>query len=303
MPEINPLTERLRQQLQLIENQMIELLDASTIDEFRNDPDSMVVWVRPSYFWGNTNEDQKRLQLQLLKSYSIWLEHFEHLFLCASQEIKKQVKNTDNFVINWIEKKSDWSIPATIQEAKLAFKEKIQVFYQLLQLLDTSNQAEIVLVPDTNSLIMAPDVSQYSTVVGQAKYTIVIVPTVLDELDKLKRDHRDKDFREKVVSVIRRLKGLREQGSLLKGVTVHKSVTVKMLAQEPSFIKTLSWLDPINNDDRIIATVLEIQREHPSAAVILVTSDLNLQNKAEMANLPFREPPKEEPQTTSTKRI
>ncbi|MDP2766348.1 MAG: PIN domain-containing protein [Candidatus Methanoperedens sp.] len=64
-----------------------------------------------------------------------------------------------------------------------------------------------------------------------------------------------------------------------------------MIAQEPNFNETLHWLDSSNNDDRIIASVLEIQRANPSATVVLVTSDINHQNKAEMANLPFLEPP------------
>lgn len=60
-----------------------------------------------------------------------------------------------------------------------------------------------------------------------------------------------------------------------------------MVASEPNFDKTLSWLDRDNNDDRIIASALEIQRDNPSSAVCLVTSDINLQNKTEMARLSY----------------
>jgi predicted ribonuclease YlaK len=35
----------------------------------------------------------------------------------------------------------------------------------------------------------------------------------------------------------------------------------------------------------------ELQREHPTAAVVLVTGDANMQTKAELARLPFVEPP------------
>ena len=54
---------------------------------------------------------------------------------------------------------------------------------------------------------------------------------------------------------------------------------------------TLGWLDPSNNDDRIIANALELQRTYPSDKVVLVTGDINLQNKAELAKLPYAEPP------------
>ena len=46
---------------------------------------------------------------------------------------------------------------------------------------------------------------------------------------------------------------------------------------------SLSWLDADNADDRIIASVLHIQASSPSAHVILVTGDINLQNKADAA--------------------
>ncbi len=43
----------------------------------------------------------------------------------------------------------------------------------------------------------------------------------------LKRLTRNDDFRKKVTSVIKRLKGYRNQGNVLEGVTVNKSITVK----------------------------------------------------------------------------
>ena len=47
--------------------------------------------------------------------------------------------------------------------------------------------------------------------------------------------------------------------------------------------KSLSWLDPNVMDDRIIASALQIQVEHPAANILLVTGDINLQNKADVA--------------------
>ena len=71
----------------------------------------------------------------------------------------------------------------------------------------------------------------------------------------------------------------------------YKSITIKMVAKEPAFERTLSWLQKDNNDDRIIASSIEYQIDNPSHKVFLVTSDINLQNKAEMAKLPFFETP------------
>jgi predicted ribonuclease YlaK len=55
--------------------------------------------------------------------------------------------------------------------------------------------------------------------------------------------------------------------------------------------ESLPWLDAGNRDDRFIASVIEVMRAHPRSAVVIVTRDVNLQNKAEFASLPFVEPP------------
>ncbi|UUZ65949.1 PIN domain-containing protein [Polaromonas sp. P1-6] len=60
-------------------------------------------------------------------------------------------------------------------------------------------------------------------------------------------------------------------------------MTVRALHNEPKVADSLSWLDADNADDRIIASVLHIQATSPSAHVILVTGDINLQNKADAA--------------------
>ncbi len=289
---------QLQIRFQHITEQVTELVETSSIKVFRNDPDSDFFFVMPTYYWGETDEKQKLLQMEILRAYTDWVQHFRLLMSGSSKEVQDQIEETHSFVMSWVQKESSYDIPATIEEAKKTFKLKTQVFSDLLNMLNAANKSSIIVVPDTNALIFAPDVGRYATEIGQSTYTVVIVPTVLAELDKLKIVHRDPDFRNKVESVIRRIKGLRSQGRLLAGVTVNKTVTVKMVASEPDFSRTLGWLVETNEDDRIIASVLEIQRQHPYGTVIVMTTDINLQNKAEMANIPFFEPIKQN--TTSS---
>lgn len=289
--QLIPLVVRLEQKLQSIENQMNDFMDASVIEKRPYDPFSEVVFIANDYYWGKTDEKQKHIQLKLLREYSAWFEHFQMLFYGSPQDTQRQITKTHTAVKKWIEKENGWNVPSSIEEAKKIFRQQIQPYYPLLQVFKNPDQVEIILVPDTNALILSPDVASYGAAVGYTKYTVVILPTVLSELDKLKITHRSDDFRKKVQSVISRLKGFRQQGNMHEGVKVNKVITVRMIAHEPDFKKTLSWLDPENNDDRIIAATLEVQREEPSSTVILITNDLNHQNKAEMANIPFIEPP------------
>jgi predicted ribonuclease YlaK len=55
--------------------------------------------------------------------------------------------------------------------------------------------------------------------------------------------------------------------------------------------ESLPWLDAANRDDRFLASAIEIMRQHPRSAVTIVTRDINLQSKAELASIPFVEPP------------
>jgi predicted ribonuclease YlaK len=111
----------------------------------------------------------------------------------------------------------------------------------------------------------------------------------------LKVNHRNADVREKAEGLVRRIKGYRDRGSLRDGVPLKQGVSrVRSVAVEPDFDASLPWLDPSHADDRLVATFIEVMRRNPRSPVVLVTRDLNLQNKMEFARLPFMEPPSPE---------
>lgn len=281
--------EHLTIELDKVKQTMFELLDNSRIKFRRDDPYSNVVLIAPTKYWDTPTEKEQIIQIKLKKLYTQWFEIFK-LFTENSPDVSKhKIEQTNKFVNNWIEKKSDWGIPNTTAEAKTKFEIELEFFYETLKLYSNSGNKEIIMVPDTNALIQEPDPKSYKVISGFENITIIFLPTVLSELDELKIKSSNPDFQKKVKSVIKRLKGYRHQGNLIDGVVVEKSIYLKMIASEPNFEKTISWLDENNNDDRIIASALEIQRENPSSAVCLVTSDINLQNKAEMARLSYKD--------------
>jgi predicted ribonuclease YlaK len=149
-----------------------------------------------------------------------------------------------------------------------------------------------VVIPDTNALLFNPDLQDWDfDSVGQ--FTLVLTTTVLAELDKLKVDSRSESVRQKSEQLIRQIKGYRDRGRLTEGVTlVRNKSQIVAIAVEPIFSESLSWLDSNNNDDRLLASCLEIVRQMPHDQVVLLTRDINLQNKAEFAHIPFMEPPK-----------
>jgi len=282
----------LRRRLEAIEAKMLELLDCSTVSTWRDDPYSGVVFIGfPRHYWGKPDDQQRRLQIELKGMYTDWSEQMRLLFSGAPDDLQKHISETDDFVRGWIEKESSWEVEPDKERNKQTFRKKTAVFHDALTTLDDPKRSKVTLVPDTNAFVWCPDPVRYREIAGDDSYDFVLLPTVLSELDDLAMKTRDEAFREKLKAAIRRYKGWREQGRLVDGVTVNRTITVRSVAREPNFEKTLHWLDRTIRDDRIVACVLELQRAMPSAVIVLVTSDVNLQNKADAASIPCAESP------------
>ncbi len=242
------------------------------------------------YYFDNPNSDQLRLQVSLKLRYDRWFSRFRLLYQSPPTDLGTRIEEAHKTLVNWIDLGGgNYEIVLQPEVNVAAVRAACQPFYEFLNLLGASS--DVIIVPDTNALIAAPDPQRYKSVAGTEDFTVLLLPTVLAELDNLKNFARVPEFREKVGKIIRRIKGWRRQGSLSEGVVLYRTIRVRAIAEEPNMGETLGWLDPSNKDDRIIASVLEVQVAAPAAHVILVTGDINLQNKAEVARLPYAEIP------------
>ncbi len=173
------------------------------------------------------------------------------------------------------------------QSAKQVFSKELDKYLEWMSILRSPTEVEeIIYVPDTNCLIRNPDIATYNWD-NHKKLVVLIPPTVTSELDSLKINHRNENVRKKAESVIRRFKGFRKQGNILEGVKVNKNIIIRFEARESKFENSLSWLDSTNNDDRIINSVLSIQVMNIFSDVNLISTDLNIQNKAEFAGIEY----------------
>jgi rRNA-processing protein FCF1 len=152
-------------------------------------------------------------------------------------------------------------------------------------------KAESQLVPDTNVVLAVPNLQKLAEGL-EGECTIVIVPTVIHELDKLKASSRSQEVREKARGAIRRLKEMRRRGNLLEGVPLEGKLRLRATAHEPKAQELVSWLEPVHQDDRLLAATMDVARRNLSGTTRLVTSDLNLQNKAALVGVAFLEPKK-----------
>jgi hypothetical protein len=216
------------------------------------------------------------------------MERIRLLLGCDPSATHQRLDELDIFVTRWLDRPSDefdFTIPQAIPEAKERFRAELAGCFELLHSLGQSTGATTV-VPDTNVLIRSPDIAGYDRVLGISAYTVVLVPPVLAELDALKVGRISPTVHEKARKFSERIKEWRRRGELHRGVKVQGQVTVRTEGREPSFEASLSWLDPTVADDRIIACVLEVQRRYPTDRVVLLTGDVNLLAKADMAGIP-----------------
>lgn len=219
------------------------------------------------------------------------------LLRAAPETLLSQWKEADErFRDAWIELGTNYALTPDRARNEAALRKDAAAFKELLSILEGVGDTGVLLVPDTNSLVDQPDPARYRSIAGRDDFRFVLLPPVPGELDELKIAHKNPDVRESAKRVITRIKGWRDQarragGALNDGTVLDRSITVQSLHVEPDMRGSLTWLDASVADDRIIAAVLAVAAEHPAARVVLVTGDVNLQNKADAAMLETAETP------------
>lgn len=240
-------------------------------------------FVGPDLYFGKRSSAQQAAQLALKREYEVISELSKLLVRGGPKELVGELNQADAEFRNWLDLDRTWGLSINAVENSTKALESIKPVERIFDVLDASGQDGIIIVADTNSLLAESDPTKYRESAGQDSFVFILLPTVLGELDKLKVEHRNPELREKARNVISRIKGWRNQRSLIGGVVIDKSITVRARGTEPDVGNSLSWLDPSNSDDRIIASVLSLQVEFPSARVVLVSGDINLLNKADVA--------------------
>jgi hypothetical protein len=288
---MNSLVDRLGDQLERIRDRVEALVSISPIVDNQRSFDrfaaqGVILAGMPQYSWAKPNADQLQIQREVLELWNPWVEQMTLLFSEDTKPRQKTITDAIKRIELWIHRdKADHTVPATTAEARQVSSGKFDPLMKALSELNTGSPSVFV-VPDTNVLLLHPEIGKYATALGSVEYTVWLVPPVLHELDSHKVNHRNPEVREAARKFSTRLKGWRNQGSLATGVKVEGKAFVRAEGREPDFTKTLSWLQQDIVDDRILATVLELQRRFPSASIRLASSDTNMLTKADAASIP-----------------
>jgi PIN domain len=214
--------EELARDLDQIEEVMVELLDRSTIlnvDPNRGQSDVFFVGAA-KWGWEKSDDAQTRLQMRGIEAYGRWFSRFRFLFRTPTPEVKGRLDNLDDFIRGWFERgRTDHSIPSDMEAAKTLAHEQFDDLRGLLGVAcaSGSSSSSVVAVPDTNALIDNPNLAAYGAVLSRSEFEVRLMPTVLGEIDDLKRSGRTELVRDGARRADRMLKGLRIEGTSAPG--------------------------------------------------------------------------------------
>lgn len=253
-----------------------------------NEPGDFISSAYP-YSWKELPDKGKQQQSRIFKEYLHFAERSRLLLLNQPSDYVASFDESKNEIIAIINQESTYL--STKEKALSEVCKNLDNQNKLLDNIYNQSSGRILYVPDTNALLTNPRIEQWRFA-DVSEFEIILTPTVLSELDKLKITYKVESVREKAEGLIRQIKGYRGRGKLNDGVPLVNGIsTLKSIAVEPNFNKTLSWLDSSNDDDRILASFIEVMKIYPNSPIIIVTNDINMQNKAEFAGIPFVEPP------------
>jgi hypothetical protein len=263
----------------------VSLLDKSSLKPSINS-NATIVFLGPDRPWGELDEESKRFQTKIYNEYNHLIEVGRSILVNALPECKDKFEKEVDSILGKIEQKT-YTLHDSIVQVTEDFKRSLENQIESVNSIYGKLGLGRVLIPDTNVFIANPDIHLYKI---PCKSCILILPTILGELDKLKVEHGNENVRKKAAKTIKNLKEYRRRGKLLDGVKITDKLTAYTIAVEPKFEGKPSWLDPSNNDDRFIATCFEVAAKYPDSEMSILTLDINMQNKAEFALFPYVDP-------------
>lgn len=257
------------------------------LDDRRDNWGEVVFVTAHPYRWPELTTEGKRLQSQAQGEYRRYADVVKTLLQGQPERASRKLLEDIDCVLRVIERRhSSWpTATKNLEKAKAALDGHLEQVHHLF----SASEATIV-VPDTNALYWNPALEDWRSPDNRA-FKIVLTPAVVTEIDAHKYDHRNSPRRKKAERIARQISEYRRRGRLVDGVTLVRDVsTIAALAVEPRMPNSLPWLDASNPDDRFVASALEVIRGHTRAPVVVVSRDVNLQNKLEFARLPFVDP-------------
>lgn len=268
--------------------QLLPPLAAGHVRDINADSSGMVIITGTPYYWSDLPAEAHAHQARALAEYRRFSDTLSVLLREIPDDRLAKFREDTTRVIRFIcREASSYATPRrALDEAVQALRRQVELMEGLYSASTTT-----MLVPDTNALYWNTALDTWRLPWASDAFVVVLTPTVLKEIDLHKTDERRSSRREKAERFVRQVGEYRRRGPLLQGATLAAGIsTVMAIPVEPKMSDSLPWLDSASLDDRLLASVIEVMRLNPHASVIVITRDINFQNKLEFARVPFVSP-------------
>ena len=285
----------LREQAEQIRSELKALMARSRVTRRFEDAGGglvMVVTTKP-FKWEPLPADARPQQNRLRESYGQFAAVADAVLAEQPQSVRERLKKAHATVLRTIDQE-DATTRETVEDNERAALAALDGVLRLVSERGSGDGAEALLVPDTNALYASPALEEWKFEECD-RFAIVLVPAILTEIDRHKDQHPIDTVRQKARKLVKQIREYRRRGRLVDGVPLRKDRS-RILAwpRQPNLERSLPWLDRTSADDRLLASSIEIARAFALGPTAIVTRDMNLQNKCELARVPFLEPPEDE---------
>jgi hypothetical protein len=162
-----------------------------------------------------------------------------------------------------------------------AFRDSTAKIIQVARNMPDDTPGEVLLVPDTSTILDFPKLEGWKFSPFPA-FNIVLPQALLCELEELRDSASDQATWKKYTTAISQLQSYGRRGyGNEQALPGDGNIALSVRPLEPVFDDAVSWLDPASSEDRTVARVVSLIREHPRCVVALVTRDAKLQNRAD----------------------
>jgi YD repeat-containing protein len=288
-----PLGAELRTLGEEVDAALEGLLAVSEIEDTHKDRELMIIGGNP-WKWSRLEDEHLPLLARARDVVARWLDAGHRVLRFCAPEFSDDFVSTALVLEDVIDRSRKGGGPPSSDTAKVLaeIRKALDDQREMLRHAGVSREeeaAELLLIPDTSALYANPSLEEWAT---DEAATLVLVPQVIRELDKHKVHHPSEDVRKKADSLIRRFDELGRRGDTFEGVKLAGKLKFREVAYDADASELVVGLRMENDDDRLLASALELKWRNPSAAVLLVTPDRNLRNKARITRLATDSPPK-----------
>ena len=224
--KVTDLQSSLEHVLDLSENLKVafkNLIELCTVeDRFSSDSAVVVISSQP-FRWGPLSSDGSIALGAAREVLDNWLESMKLAFQHNAPEFLPDLEKANKFLMCFIDRSDNCKGPPSNSIERMVIKVNKSIDKQLEKLrsiVSTSFPKSFLLIPDTNVLLMKPDLHLWNPDVKL--FTIVVMPQIMRELDGHKVHHSNPNVRSKARKLINQFYEYERRGDTFKGVKYAK---------------------------------------------------------------------------------